>query len=150
MARSRTFCCCLPVRLGVFVSHHCYTSLASISSRFHARFCPYWPWLEAPSLLQLAGFKSPNWVSQVFFSDTTIFVTNKPTEQHPLAKTDEIAVWIQSSLLSLLVLLAVFGWVLVFFSLHNPKSTSCLPDSLEPWLKTDPWSQPLPSVSLYI
>jgi len=72
--RSRTFCCCLPVRLGVFV----LSLLAMIGGSF----------IAAVGWIQISELK-----------------------QHPLAKTDEIAVWIQSSLLTLLVLLAVFGFV---------------------------------------
>jgi len=71
--RTRTFCCCLPVRLGVFLL----------------------------SLLALAGggFLAVNGWIQI-----------SHLKQHPLGKIDEISLWIQSSLFSLLALLAVFGF----------------------------------------
>lgn len=72
--RSRTFCCCLPVRLGVFV----LSLLAMIAGSF----------IAAVGWIQISQLK-----------------------QHPVTKTNEIAIWIQSSLLSLLVLLAVFGFI---------------------------------------
>lgn len=49
----------------------------------------------------------PKWVNA--FQQHGIF-TDKPTEQNPLGKTDQIALWIQSSLFSFLAVLAVFGW----------------------------------------
>jgi hypothetical protein len=72
--RSRTFCCCLPVRLGVFI----LSLLAIIAGAF----------ISAVGWIQISQLK-----------------------QHPVTKTNEIALWIQSSLLSLLALLAVFGFL---------------------------------------
>lgn len=106
--RSRTFCCCLPVRFGVFVSHHRHCRQHQCQA-FSASFCLYWLWPVAVSLQQLAGFNSPSWVSRCSSVIRVIF-TDKPIEQHPLGKTDEISLWIQSSLFSLLALLALFGW----------------------------------------
>jgi len=72
--RSRTFCCCLPVRFGVF--------LLSLLA------------LAGGSILAIYG-----WV-QLFH-----------LKEHPLAKIDEISLWIQSSLFSLLAILAIFGFI---------------------------------------
>jgi len=72
--RSYTFCCCLPVRFGVFVL----------------------------SLLALAGgslFAVIGWIQLSHL------------KQHPLGKTDQISLWIQTSLFSLLAVLAIFGFI---------------------------------------
>jgi len=71
--RSRTFCCCLPVRLGVF--------LLSLLAMAGGAFLAVLGWIQ---------------ISQL--------------KQHPLGKTDQIALWIQCSLFTLLALLAVFGF----------------------------------------
>jgi hypothetical protein len=71
--RSRTFCCCLPVRLGVFL----LSLLAIAGGSFIAVF---------------------GWI-QIFH-----------LKQHPLGKIDQIALWIQCSLFTLLAVLAVFGF----------------------------------------
>jgi len=71
--RSRTFCCCLPVRLGVFL----LSLLAILGGSFIAVF---------------------GWI-QIFH-----------LKQHPLGKIDQIALWIQCSLFTLLAVLAVFGF----------------------------------------
>jgi hypothetical protein len=71
--RTRTFCCCLPVRFGVFLL----------------------------SLLALAGGAFIAVIGWMHLSHS---------KQHPLAKIDEIALWIQSSVFSLLALLAIFGF----------------------------------------
>jgi len=72
--RSRTFCCCLPVRLGVFI----LSLLAMVGGSFVAAM----GWIQ---------------ISQL--------------KQHPLGKSDVIALWIQSPMFSLLALLAVFGFL---------------------------------------
>jgi len=70
--RSRTFCCCLPVRFGVFLL----------------------------SLLALAGGGLLAIVGWMQLSHL---------KEHPLEKTDQIALWIQTSVFSLLAVLAIFG-----------------------------------------
>jgi len=72
--RSRTFCCCLPVRLGVFI----LSLLAMVGGSFVAAV----DWIQ---------------ISQL--------------NQHPLGKSDVIALWIQAPIFSLLALLAVFGFI---------------------------------------
>jgi len=71
--RSRTFCCCLPVRFGVF--------LLSLLALAAGAFVAVFGWIKLSHL-----------------------------QEHPLGKTDEIALWIQSSLFSLLAVLALFGF----------------------------------------
>jgi len=71
--RTRTFCCCLPVRFGVF--------LLSFLALAGGTFIAVIGWMHLSHL-----------------------------KQHPLAKIDEIALWIQSSVFSLLALLAIFGF----------------------------------------
>jgi len=71
--RSRTFCCCLPVRFGVF--------LLSLLALAGGTILAVYGWIKLSHL-----------------------------KEHPLAKIDEIALWIQSSLFSLLALLALFGF----------------------------------------
>jgi len=70
---TRTFCCCLPVRLGVFLL----------------------------SLLALVGGAVLATIGWVQLSQL---------KQRPLGKTDQISLWIQSSLFSLLAVLALFGF----------------------------------------
>jgi len=70
--RSRTFCCCLPVRFGVFLL----------------------------SLLALAGGGLLAIVGWMQLSHL---------KEHPLGNTDQIALWIQTSVFSLLAVLAIFG-----------------------------------------
>jgi len=71
--RTRTFCCCLPVRLGVFL----LSLLALVGGAFLATI----GWIQLSQL-----------------------------KQHPLGKIDQISLWIQSSLFSLLAVLALFGF----------------------------------------
>jgi hypothetical protein len=71
--RTRTFCCCLPVRLGVF--------LLSLLALAGGAFLAVFGWIQLSQL-----------------------------KQHPLGKIDEISLWIQSSLFSLLAVLAIFGF----------------------------------------
>jgi len=72
--RSNTFCCCLPVRFGVFLL----------------------------SLLALAGGGFLALIGWIQISHL---------KQHPLGKTDQISLWIQTSLFSLLAVLAIFGFI---------------------------------------
>jgi len=72
--RSRTFCCCLPVRLGVFL----LSLLAMVGGSLIAAFS----WIQ---------------ISQL--------------SQHPLGKTDVIALWIQAPIFTILAFLAVFGFL---------------------------------------
>jgi len=72
-ARTRTFCCCLPVRFGVF--------LLSILAFAGGGFLAFIGWVQLSQL-----------------------------KQHPLGKIDQIALWIQTSVFSLLALLAIFGF----------------------------------------
>jgi len=72
--RSHTFCCCLPVRFGVF--------LLSLLA------------LAGGGLLALYGW-----------------VQISHLKEHPLGKADEISLWIQASLFSLLAVLAIFGLI---------------------------------------
>jgi len=72
--RSRKFCCCLPVRLGVFI----LSLLAMVGGSFVAAV----GWVQ---ISQLA--------------------------KHPREKSDEIALWIQTSMFTLLGILAVFGFI---------------------------------------
>jgi len=72
--RSQTFCCCLPVRFGVF-------------------------------LLSLLGLAGGGFVAAVGW------IQLSHLNEHPLGKIDQIALWIQSSLFSLLALLAIFGFI---------------------------------------
>jgi len=71
--RSQTFCCCLPVRFGVF--------LLSLLALAAGAFLAVVGWIKISHL-----------------------------KEHPLGKTDEISLWIQSSLFSLLAVLALFGF----------------------------------------
>jgi len=71
--RSRTFCCCLPVRFGVF--------LLSLLALAGGTFLAIFGWIKLSHL-----------------------------KEYPLGKPDEIALWIQSSLFSLLAVLALFGF----------------------------------------
>jgi uncharacterized membrane protein len=72
--RSHTFCCCLPVRFGVFVL----------------------------SLLALAGGGLLSILGWIQISHL---------KQHPLGKIEQISLWIQTSLFSLLAVLAIFGFI---------------------------------------
>jgi len=72
--RTRTFLCCLPVRLGVFIM----SLIAMVGGSFVAAV----GWIRVAQL-----------------------------GQHPLNKSEEIALWIQSVMFSLLGLLAVLGFV---------------------------------------
>jgi len=72
--RSRKFCCCFPVRLGVFV----LSLLAMVGGSFVAAI----GWIQ---------------VSQL--------------GTHPMEKADEIALWIQSIMFTILGALAVLGFV---------------------------------------
>jgi len=72
--RSRTFCCCLPVRLGVFL----LSLLAMVGGSLVAAI----GWIQ---------------ISQL--------------KQHPLGKSDVIALWIQAPMFTILALLAVFGFL---------------------------------------
>lgn len=72
--RSRKFCCCLPVRFGVFI----LSLLAMVGGSFVAAV----GWVQ---IAQLA--------------------------KHPRDKSDEIALWIQTSMFTLLAILAVFGFI---------------------------------------
>lgn len=56
----------------------------------------------------------------VLFRITRYLLIHLP-EQHPLAKTDQIALWIQCSLFSFLAVLAVFGWA------HTPSHLPTMP-----------------------
>jgi len=71
--RSHTFCCCLPVRFGVF--------LLSLLA------------LAGGGLLAIVGWYQLSHL-----------------KEHPLGKIDQISLWIQTSLFSLLALLAIFGF----------------------------------------
>jgi len=71
--RSHTFCCCLPVRFGVF--------LLSILALGGGGFLSAMGWIQISHL-----------------------------KQHPLGKTDEISLWVQTSVFSLLAVLAIFGF----------------------------------------
>jgi len=71
--RTRTFCCCLPVRFGVF--------LLSLLGFAGGGFLAVYGWIQLSQL-----------------------------QQHPLGKIDEISLWIQSSLFSLLAVLSIFGF----------------------------------------
>jgi len=72
--RSQKFCCCLPVRLGVFVM----SLVAMVGGSFVA----------AIGWIQVAQFGT-----------------------HPREKWEEIALWIHSSMFSLLALLAIMGFI---------------------------------------
>lgn len=72
--RSRKFCCCLPVRFGVFI----LSLLAMVGGSFVAAM----GWIQ---------------VSQL--------------KQNPLDRSEEIALWIHSSMFTLLALLSVFGFI---------------------------------------
>jgi len=72
--RSRTFCCCLPVRFGVFLL----------------------------SLLGLAGGGLVAIIGWIQLSHL---------KEHPLGKIDQISLWIQSSMFTLLAVLAIFGFI---------------------------------------
>jgi len=72
--RSRTFCCCLPVRFGVFLL----------------------------SLLGLAGGGLIAVVGWIQLSHLN---------EHPLGKIDQISLWIQTSMFTLLAVLAIFGFI---------------------------------------
>jgi len=72
--RSQKFCCCLPVRFGVFI----LSLIAMVGGSFVA----------AMGWIQVSQFGS-----------------------HPVDKAEEIAMWIHSSMFSLLALLAVLGFL---------------------------------------
>jgi len=71
--RARKFCCCLPVRFGVFVM----TVLGAIGGGL----------VCAVGWLQIAQMK-----------------------QHPLSKLDEIALWIQTIMYTILAVVSLFGF----------------------------------------
>lgn len=71
---THTFCCCLPVRLGVF-------------------------------LLSLLAFAGGAFIAAIGW------IQLSQLEQHPLGKTDQVSLWIQSLLFSFLAVLAVFGFL---------------------------------------
>ncbi|PPQ99958.1 hypothetical protein CVT24_009537 [Panaeolus cyanescens] len=72
--RSRKFCCCLPVRFGVFI--------LALLSMAGGSFVAATGWIRITQLAQL-----------------------------PLPKADEIALWIQTIMFSILALLSVFGFI---------------------------------------
>jgi hypothetical protein len=72
--RSQTFCCCLPVRFGVFL-----LSFLAFAGGGLLAIVGWW---------QLSHLK-----------------------EHPLGKLDEISLWIQASLFSLLAVLGIFGFI---------------------------------------
>jgi len=74
--RSRKFCCCLPVRLGVVVSESSVLPFVYGFESLTIRFSRSWLWLEDPLWRLLVGFKSRNWVCLfLLFTDCYVNVS---------------------------------------------------------------------------